>query len=116
MLSADERTAIASLPDGGTDAGRGAFIQRNDKGIQFVQDDVTAPEAGKFMFQRQRAASISRKFGRRMCALILRKPSPWAMPRRMEWAAPGAAPRGNSANPEKGGIPGPQPFSRFLVT
>jgi autotransporter-associated beta strand protein len=59
ILSADEKTASIPLPGGGMAKGAVTYIQRDDNGLLLVQGNVTEPEAGKFMFQRQTATGIA---------------------------------------------------------
>lgn len=59
ILSADEKTASIPLPGGGTATGKVTLVQRDGDGLLLVQGDVTAPEAGKFMFQRQTAPGVA---------------------------------------------------------
>jgi hypothetical protein len=59
ILSVDEKIATIPLPDGGVASGEITYIQRDGKGLLLVQGNVTEPEAGKFMFQRQTAAGLA---------------------------------------------------------
>ncbi len=59
ILSTDEKTATIPLPDGGEVAGRVTLVHRDENGLLLVQGNVTAPEAGKFMFQRQTEPGVA---------------------------------------------------------
>src|SRR5690606_22953371 len=59
ILSPDEKSATIPLPGGGTAVGRVTLVQHDGDGLLLVQGDVTAPEAGKFMFQRQTEPGVA---------------------------------------------------------
>lgn len=56
IVAADESAVSVELPGGGTAKGRVSSIQRDSNGLLLIQGNVTHPEAGRFMFQRQTAA------------------------------------------------------------
>lgn len=53
IVSADGKSITLALPGGGTAKGGVSTLRRDSKGVRYVEGRLTAPEPGRFMFQRQ---------------------------------------------------------------
>lgn len=59
IVDASGKSASFALPDGSSASGSVEMLQRDEKGIQFVQGTLSAPASGFYFFRRQTASGVA---------------------------------------------------------